>query len=543
MAGTAGASMVESDGSCESQNGNKRFKSGEEEDRIGALPDFLIHRILSFLPATDLVRTLVLSKSWKYQWTHVPVLEFVPNLGMSPDKFSNFINKTLVLHNCSNIDKFIINLESFLPVDEFLNLDLWIRFAVIKDVNELIVNFNFRNHDFLNLLPQFLFNNSLLVKLKLYSCYFRPLEKVNWGSLKSLILYYCPVEDKAIENVVCGCPLLEHLELCGCFEFEGLVITSKSLKTLIFDGVCDECAAVEISCPNLERLRISDLVGFLSLKLMNLPSSVYATLDFHFDEDGDVCGISPDDFINLVQQTLRQVVHVEKLEIGRWLMEILLSCKEDGDCIAGLPDSLIHRIISYLPLTKDAFKTDLYKKWKHKWTDVPILNFVSNEKFVMDSKDIPLMDLDPRLSLWIRFATKKYVKELILDCDGPKVEFGHGYSLPQFLFNNPSLVKMKICACDFVPNGIVNWQSLKSLRLDHCEFGDQAVENVLSGSPLLECLELRRCGFQGAVLVASEHLKTFILEEFGKRSSLLEISCPNLESLKIWGNGVLHVLN
>ncbi|XP_065858730.1 F-box/LRR-repeat protein 25-like [Euphorbia lathyris] len=300
MAGTAGAAMVESGGSRvgsrDSENLNKRIKSGEEEDRISALPDFLIHHILSFLPATDLVQTLILSKRWKYQWTHVPVLKFVPN-----------DDSSIMLHG-------------------------------------------------------------------------------------------------------------------------------------------------------------------------------------------------------------------------------------DGDCIGGLPDSVIHRIISFLPSTKDAFKTDLYNTWQHKWTDVPILNFVSNEKFVIDSKDIPLVYLDPRLSLWVRFAAKKDVKELILDCDGAKVEFGHEYPLPQFIFNNSSFVKMKICACDFTPNGKVNWESLKSLRLDHSEFGDQAVENVLSGSPLLEYLELRRCGFQGALVVASEHLKTFILEEFGKNCHVLEISCPNLESLKMSGN-------
>ncbi|XP_065858716.1 F-box/LRR-repeat protein At5g02910-like isoform X3 [Euphorbia lathyris] len=337
MAGTASASMVESDGSCESENGNKRFNSGEEEDRLSALPDFLIHHILSFLPATDLVKTLILSKWWKYQWTHVPVLKFVPN------------------------------------------------------------------HDFF----------------------------------------------------------------------------------------------------------------------------------FETDEFEDCMG---HDCINFVHQTILQVQHVQKLEIGRWLMEILSSSKDDGDCIGGLPDSVIHRIISFLPSTKDVFESDLYKMWQHDWIDVPILNFVSNEKFVIDSKDIPLAYLDPRLSLWLRFAAKKDVKELILDCDGVKLDFDPEYPLPQFLFNNSSLVKMKICACDFMPNMKVNWESLKSLHLEHSELGDQAIENVLAGSPLLECLELRCCGIQGALVIASNHLKTFVLHDFGKNCHHLEISCPNLESLIMRGN-------
>ncbi|XP_065859058.1 F-box/LRR-repeat protein At5g02910-like [Euphorbia lathyris] len=93
-----------------------------------------------------------------------------------------------------------------------------------------------------------------------------------------------------------------------------------------------------------------------------------------------------------------------------------------------------------------------------------------------------------------------------------------------------------MCACEFMPNVKVNWESLKSLQLDHSELGNQAIEHVLSGSPLLECLELCYCGFQGALVVASEHLKTILLREFGKNCPLLEILCLNLESLKIRGN-------
>ncbi|WCJ23750.1 hypothetical protein M5689_005759 [Euphorbia peplus] len=86
-------------------------------------------------------------------------------------------------------------------------------------------------------------------------------------------------------------------------------------------------------------------------------------------------------------------------------MEILSSSKEDRECIGGLPDSFIHRIISFSPSRKDI--TDGYKSWRNKWTDVAILNFVSNEKLCIDSKDIPLLYLDPKLSLWIWLAARK----------------------------------------------------------------------------------------------------------------------------------------
>ncbi|XP_065858754.1 FBD-associated F-box protein At2g26860-like [Euphorbia lathyris] len=531
MAETGGASMVETEGRCDSENEINRIKSGEEdEDRISALPDVLIHRILSLLPTTDSVKTMVLSKSWKYQWTRVSVLKFVYNTciykGMSIDQFSNFIDKTLNLHDdCSNIDKFVIKMTSC--SEKIPNKDPWIRFAVKKHVKELIV--------FLTInspypLPEFLFNNSSLVKLKLLYCDLMPIGKVNWGSVKILRLYLCALQNGGIENVLSGSPMLEYLELHKCKLFDAVVIASKSVKILLLDSF--NSSNIEISCPNVERLRISGLIGFTSPKLMNLRSSVYVTFDFFYDYDRNDYNV--EDCINLVSQTIMQVQHVEKLDIGPYLMGVLSLYSKD--CIEGLPDSLTQRILSFIPSTKEAFKSNFYHRWECKWTDVSILNFVSNEKLVIDSKDIPLHKLYSRLSLWIRFAAKKHVKELILDCDGFNLESWDKYELRYSFFNNPSLVKLKMCTCKFMPNVKVNWESLKSLQLDHSELGNQAIEHVLSGSPLLECLELRYCGFQGALVVASKHLKTILIREFGKNCPLLEISCQNLESLKMREN-------
>ncbi|WCJ23343.1 hypothetical protein M5689_005375 [Euphorbia peplus] len=117
---------------------------------------------------------------------------------------------------------------------------------------------------------------------------------------------------------------------------------------------------------------------------------------------------------------------------------MLSHTEEDGDCLGGLPYSFVYRIISFFPSTKHAFESNLYETLQHKWTEVPSLNFVDKEKFVIDSKDIPLVNLDRRLSLWIRFAARKDVKELILDCVCSNVKTGDEYLLPQFLFNNSS---------------------------------------------------------------------------------------------------------
>ncbi|XP_065850489.1 putative FBD-associated F-box protein At5g56560 [Euphorbia lathyris] len=52
-------------------------KMAKKEDRISDLPDCIIQYILSLLPSTkQVIQTGILSKHWKYQWTHVPVLIF-----------------------------------------------------------------------------------------------------------------------------------------------------------------------------------------------------------------------------------------------------------------------------------------------------------------------------------------------------------------------------------------------------------------------------------------------------------------------------------
>ncbi|CAO2149559.1 unnamed protein product, partial [Urochloa humidicola] len=44
-------------------------------DRLSALPDCLIHVIMSFMKARQVVQTCVLSKRWKHLWHSVPCLD------------------------------------------------------------------------------------------------------------------------------------------------------------------------------------------------------------------------------------------------------------------------------------------------------------------------------------------------------------------------------------------------------------------------------------------------------------------------------------
>lgn len=76
-------------------------------DRISALPDDVLHNILSSLFIFDVVQLSVLSKRWKYIWTTMPYLHFdfdkfyserlkrLCNMEMT-EKFKDFINWVLI---------------------------------------------------------------------------------------------------------------------------------------------------------------------------------------------------------------------------------------------------------------------------------------------------------------------------------------------------------------------------------------------------------------------------------------------------------------
>ncbi|XP_065871236.1 putative F-box/LRR-repeat protein At3g18150 isoform X2 [Euphorbia lathyris] len=369
---------------------NKRLKLQAKEDRISALPDALIHHILSFLTSTkEAIQTSVLSKRWQNQWTRVPVLVFCGPV-RSEENFSKLIDTTLILYDCSKIKKFHIQNYHCLKRDP--QFSARIRFATKKHVEVLILDFYSSKA---NKLPRFLFNNASLVKLKTMNCKYMPNVMVNWRSLKKLkiensrltdqtiknvfsgsplleslqlnscvgfdhlviaskslkrsvlwelefsdIEISCPnlkeltlaqlnnvnetLLDKAIANILCGCPVLESLEISNCDLFDELVIASTSLKRLGLSEIY-HIYVIETSCPNLEKLKLSGVLNFKTSKLTNLPSLIYADLDVE-----PCVAIEKGIDESLGKQILLQLEHVKELKIGRPLIKILSALEVGG---------------------------------------------------------------------------------------------------------------------------------------------------------------------------------------------------------------------
>ncbi|GKV10147.1 hypothetical protein SLEP1_g21554 [Rubroshorea leprosula] len=284
-----------------------------EHDRISALPDSVIHYILSFLPTMDSIKTSVLSKTWVKLWS------FVPNLSVHvldldhPDKLFRIIHGTLIFYSSTKIKKFLLHFDYHRLVEEIpksnmdSHIDLWVRFATERNAEELCLEFGSENdliviandsengdmakekgHDRYTM-PQFLYDYSSMTKLSSTGCDYMPKGQVSWRHLKVLTTGKAVLTNDNLQRILSGSPMLEGLKLCDCWDITSVDVSlSGSLKKLVIDGVCDpsafgwieEYTMVEISGPNLKSLEILGSWQETKCRLLNVSSLMDAHVNF-----------------------------------------------------------------------------------------------------------------------------------------------------------------------------------------------------------------------------------------------------------------------
>ncbi|XP_056158475.1 F-box protein At5g03100-like, partial [Syzygium oleosum] len=226
--------------------------------------------------------------------------------------------------------------------------------------------------------------------------------------------------------------------------------------------------------------------------------------------------------------------------------------KNYEDCISLLPDCLIHHIFSFLP-TRDVIKTCvLSKRWRSVWTSILDLRFsVSScgdpfvervlthygwpkvKKFHLDVRS----EQEPsNIDSWVQFAIDHQVEDLLLDVniwwyipweDYPWTE---DYTLSPLLYNCSSLTKLCLRGCRFLSSESISWSSLKSLSIENAS--DDVLRNILTGSPVLEYLNLKSCwGIEG---IHSRSLRELVIDGH-VMGSPLHILTPRLLSLRVRG--------
>jgi hypothetical protein len=98
---TGGLQDFASSESMDASRKRARTGSTSAEDRLSALPDALIHTIMSFLKAHQVVRTCVLAKRWRHLWRSVP------NLDIDLQEFNCNMNERDEAAIQASYDKFV----------------------------------------------------------------------------------------------------------------------------------------------------------------------------------------------------------------------------------------------------------------------------------------------------------------------------------------------------------------------------------------------------------------------------------------------------
>ncbi|KAL7612349.1 hypothetical protein Lser_V15G05894 [Lactuca serriola] len=250
--------------------------------------------------------------------------------------------------------------------------------------------------------------------------------------------------------------------------------------------------------------------------------------------------------------------------------------EEDG--ISALPDYLLVEILSRLPSTKDAIRTGiLSKRWKHLWTSVHTLIFKHSDDPLTQSRQNPnsMSDFisfvektltqcrqlklkkfdvyitydirfDSQFNNWIRYAISRSVEELKFKFwyRGLETEF----LLDQFFFISSCFRDLTLEGCILNPTGPIIWKNLRSLCIFNAKLDEDLIENMLSGSPVLQTLELGVCYGYRKIDITSKSVKKLVFSGYSAPEDgyylddIIEINAPNILSLTIRNDLVLWKL-
>ncbi|GJS78875.1 retrotransposon protein, putative, ty1-copia subclass [Tanacetum coccineum] len=224
-------------------------------------------------------------------------------------------------------------------------------------------------------------------------------------------------------------------------------------------------------------------------------------------------------------------------------------------------DCSLVEIISRLDSTEEVIRTCiLSKRWKHLWTQVPILNltlkpysvdedrripeFISYVKKVVNqrgqsrlNKFVLTMPYDSSnesiVSKLIRYAVTCNVQDLYLFLVDP-YDVNPEFVLDQNFFVNSSFNHLRLDGCSFNnATGVISWSNLKRLCITYGKLDEDLVKNILSGSPLLENLELVYCFGFGRINITSPSVKKLFVTGYRERGYIVEIYAPHILSLTI----------
>ncbi|KAL5710622.1 hypothetical protein ACHQM5_021163 [Ranunculus cassubicifolius] len=281
----------------------------------------------------DAIKTKILSKRWKKICTSLSNLEFCCGYFENLLDFRNFVDKTLILHDGSDVREF----KLFFHVDDKLissdHLNAWITFAIQHNVEKLTLDawYTLRIERF----PSCFFTCSTLSFLSLKSLSnFKWPTSIKFQFLKCLDLQLVNFHDENVTSKLfstSACPILEHLSIFYC-KFNKIHSLSVSFLTLKYLQLrCEHSLTVNLSipilpefdyeCPLPPNISCGTLSSMFNVSLnVYMPNSISGELEFR----------------NSMRRILMGLHNVESLTLSKDIIEILT---RDPDLLTYLPTS------------------------------------------------------------------------------------------------------------------------------------------------------------------------------------------------------------
>uniref|UniRef100_A0ACD5YCE7 Uncharacterized protein n=1 Tax=Avena sativa TaxID=4498 RepID=A0ACD5YCE7_AVESA len=238
---------------------------GESADYLSALPDDLLHRIVSSLKAWEVVRTSMLARRWRHLWASAHSLDLRTRCSTrdcAPDELRDFIHCLFLFRDAAApVDT--LRLRSSDMMGDFSDDDSsdWISVAMMRKARVIHVVGHRR-------FP------ALLKGVSFVSCH-----------LKVLKLSYARLDARILGQLSSSCTCLEELDLKDCLVV-GDAIVSASLRTLTMLE-CKIHRDFSVAAPNLVHLHL--ITPYRRVPLFkNLGSLVTGTIkveDYFLSDD------------------------------------------------------------------------------------------------------------------------------------------------------------------------------------------------------------------------------------------------------------------
>ncbi|CAN8325076.1 unnamed protein product [Cochlearia groenlandica] len=230
-----------------------------------------------------------------------------------------------------------------------------------------------------------------------------------------------------------------------------------------------------------------------------------------------------------------------------------IKIKEDSDFINNMPDEILHRIISFVPTDLAMRSCVLSKRWRHVWSDSPCLdmNLITLKPGAMNQTlisykaptiesfhlSMTLNHTHAEIDSWIEFAISRSVQKLNVSMDDSS--WRKSYSFPDLFYLSSSLKQLSLkllVSFDMISRcTTVSWKYLRDLSLICCELGEESIDKIISGCPILEALELRYCrGHERLDLSKSTSVRRLDVDRtLSDRGPPSEIIAPHVRYLSL----------